>query len=121
MAVALGLIGLYFQLARPAVGAPAHGVEHCEGTGEGSYRVLELEGRNASLVLFGARHRTDPADPITGRINVGFTKGAALADWLQNARGNTGTLGDFDISGSRHSVTAVNPTYAQDSRRRQPP
>ena len=68
MAVALGLIGLYFQLARPAVGAPAHGVEHCEGTGEGSYRVLELEGRNASLVLFGARHRTDPADPIFDEI-----------------------------------------------------
>ncbi len=50
-------------------GPPASAkLDRCEGDGEGAYRVVELRNAEASLVLFGARHRTDPADPIVAEL-----------------------------------------------------
>lgn len=44
----------------------------CSGTGSGPYRVLDLRRRQARLVVFGARHRTDPADPILTELEQRF-------------------------------------------------
>ena len=46
---------------------PAH-VEPCDGRGDGAYRIVELRNESATLVLFGARHRTAPDDPILSEI-----------------------------------------------------
>jgi hypothetical protein len=57
-----------------AGGPPASAkVDRCEGDGEGAYRVVELRSAEASLVLFGARHRTDPADPIVAELEQRVT------------------------------------------------
>ena len=61
-----GVACLSFGLAAAQGVAEESRPDHCEGTGEGAYRVLELQRADASLslVLFGTRHRTDPADPV---------------------------------------------------------
>ncbi len=53
-------------LAGPGGAAPSKpdDSEVCAGSGEGAYRVVELQSERAALVLFGSRHRTDPTDPI---------------------------------------------------------
>ena len=50
-------------------------------------------------------------DPQTGYINTGFTKGATLAQWLQNAGAST-TLGRITIDTLRTDFSSVNPAYS---------
>ncbi len=45
-------------------GPPQVALASCNGRGEGALRVVELERDGAALVLFGARHRTEPSDPV---------------------------------------------------------
>jgi hypothetical protein len=49
---------------------------------------------------------TTPPSPTNGAINVGFPKGAALADWLV-ARGASTTRGQIAIYEPQHAATAV--------------
>lgn len=65
--IVAGAVGLWIlQAAVPASGG--EGDHGCEGTGQGVYRVVELRGRESALVLFGTRHRTDPADPVWAEL-----------------------------------------------------
>jgi hypothetical protein len=41
---------------------------------------------------------------VTEYVNTSIQKGQDLAAWLQNARGNTGTLGQLDVTGSASTV-----------------
>jgi hypothetical protein len=51
-----------------------------------------------------------PPDPVDLTINQTFPKGMALAQWLNQAAVNASpTLGTITVTGSEHSVTAVNP------------
>ena len=65
--VVLAALQLTMADRAPADSAPAE-TGGCEGRGEGAYRVLELRGPDASLVLFGTRHKTDPADPALAEM-----------------------------------------------------
>lgn len=47
-------------------------IDGCDGTGSGPYRVLEHRRGDARLLVLGARHRTDPADPILEEIEQRF-------------------------------------------------
>jgi len=40
----------------------------CEGAREGSILTVELSSDQGALLLFGARHRTDPADPFLAEL-----------------------------------------------------
>lgn len=85
-------------LAGPGVAAPlkpADG-EACAGSGEGTYRVVELRSQRAALVLFGSRHRTDPTDPIIRELEG---RVAAFSPTLILVEGPTETVeADRDIA-----------------------
>lgn len=56
-------------------------------------------------------HQADLDNPFTAKINQGFPKGAALAEWLVNVDGST-TLGEIEIREGQHTVDDVNPMYS---------
>ncbi|MGZ3420153.1 MAG: carboxypeptidase-like regulatory domain-containing protein [Polyangiales bacterium] len=49
----------------------------------------------------------DLVDPITAKIDMTFTKGSAMADWLVNVGAST-VKGDLQIKAAQHTVDAVN-------------
>jgi hypothetical protein len=89
------LAGLHLTIASVPVGSgvPAgSGLTErgrCDGEGEGPYRVVELRSPDASLVLFGARHRTDPGDPILAEMERRL---AALSPTVILVEGATGPV-----------------------------
>jgi hypothetical protein len=69
MLTALRLAALVVALA---LAAPSAGVAEergrCEGAREGSILTVELASAEGALLVFGARHRTDPADPFLAEL-----------------------------------------------------
>jgi hypothetical protein len=51
----------------------------------------------------------DLVDPITAKVDMTFTKGSAMADWLLNVGAST-VKGDLQIRAAQHTVDAVNAT-----------
>ncbi len=58
-------------------------------------------------------HEEDLKEPIDATIDMGFTKGDAMARWLHFARNNTGTLGIISIDDAQHTIDAVNASVAK--------
>lgn len=44
---------------------------------------------------------------VTEYVNMSVQKGTDLANWLQNARGNSGTLGQLSVKASRQTVSDI--------------
>lgn len=64
----LGAVGLSLMYASISAAAGEGEQDRCDGTGKGAFRSVELQGRHSTLVLFGDRHQTDPADPVFADI-----------------------------------------------------
>jgi hypothetical protein len=58
------------------------------------------------------RENADLPDPFTAKIDVGFPKGNAMANWLVNVGGSM-TKGDIVVHSGQHMVDAVNSAVAQ--------
>ncbi len=67
---------LAVTVALPVVGGAtepsASAYPRCDGTGSGPYRVLDLRRGDVRIVVFGARHRTDPTDSIFAELEQRF-------------------------------------------------
>jgi hypothetical protein len=54
-------------------------------------------------------NQPDLPNPITAKIDTGFPKGQALADWMLHV-GGSDVLGEMQIKEAQHTINAVNPT-----------
>ncbi|MBA3547957.1 MAG: carboxypeptidase regulatory-like domain-containing protein [Nannocystis sp.] len=54
------------------------------------------------------KHQNDLASPFTAKLETGFPKGMALAEWLVNVGGST-QLGEISIKAGQNTIAAVNP------------